>query len=138
MRQRSYTLRGLDVPAIDVHGHFGDRWRVPMMAGGAAVVVRRAARAGVAWTIVSSLAALRPGRAAVLDGNQEALEACRRYRSLRMWAVLNPRHAASFRQVAGLLRDNALALFPAEARGQPCSGSRARENQRRIVIHAKA
>ena len=88
-----------------------------MRAGGAGVVVRRAIRAGVVCTIVSALAALRRGRAAVLDGNQDALQVCRRYRSLRMWAVLNPRHAASFRQVAAILRDPAcrgIKIHPAE------------------------
>jgi|GEM_PF-2584626 len=109
-----------------------------MRAGGAGVVVRRAIPAGIVCTIVSTLAALRRGRAAVLDGNRDALRVCRRYRSLRMWAVLNPRHAASFQQVAAILRYNAPALFPAEARWQPRSESRAREHQRRIVTHASS
>jgi predicted TIM-barrel fold metal-dependent hydrolase len=104
MRRDDQALSSLPIGAIDVHAHFGTEWRVPMMSADAAIVARRARRAGVDITLVSALAALRPGRAAAIEGNREAVAACRRHRGLRMWAVLNPKHRASFRQVAELLR----------------------------------
>jgi hypothetical protein len=73
-------MPSLDIPAIDVHGHYGDYVRRGdagdnFYSASAEEVVRRAAEVNVVLTIVSPLSALLPRfQADAVAGNREAAE----------------------------------------------------------------
>lgn len=95
--------------AIDVHGHFGPYDRGAngltdrLMSADIAVVRRRARAAGIGLTVVSATRALIPYGGDVARGNADARAAAEAYDDIRFWAVLDPRRAESFGQVAELL-----------------------------------
>jgi uncharacterized protein len=100
----------VDLPAIDVHGHFGpydagadrlsDRWR----GHGAEVVCRWARAASIGITVVSASRALMPYRGDVTRGNEEALAAVEQHAELRCWAVLDPQRRESYAQAEAMLK----------------------------------
>ncbi len=101
------------LPAIDVHGHFGQYVRPEMhellqrfMSGDASTVVARAKAAHIRYTVASPLRALLPrGQANAVAGNEEARVAVRQTEGLLQWVVLDPRQPASFEQVREMLQD---------------------------------
>lgn len=102
-------MHPMDLPAIDVHGHFGshadgtDRFVDRLMSADVDVVRERARAVGIAVTVVSPLRALTPYGGDVRRANEEAATAADRHRDIRFWAVLDPRLPESFRQVEALL-----------------------------------
>ncbi len=96
--------------AIDVHGHFGqyrsdkpgerDRCRTATVEE----VARRAERAGIGCTIVSSIEALVPMEQDVRKGNDEARAAAERIPAICFWAVLDPKGTRNWKQTEELLR----------------------------------
>lgn len=94
----------------DVHGHFGEhRSDLPdefdqCMSATAAEVARRAERAGIDRTIVSSLEAILPSGRDVARGNDEARAAAEGIPSIYFWAVLDPEGAENWKEVEELLR----------------------------------
>ena len=102
-----------DLPAIDVHGHFGQyvQPHVPplkaqWMSGDPAVVVARAKVARIRYTVVSPLLGLMPrGQANAVAGNEEAMRVVRETEGLLQWVVLNPRQPATFEQVREMLKE---------------------------------
>ena len=74
------------------------------MTGDGERVAQSAARAGTEITVVSSSRAIMPANGYdALRANEEAVRAVEENGHLRMWAVLEPRLAASFRQFERLL-----------------------------------
>ena len=96
-------------PVIDVHAHFGahearemnrvDQWH----SGDAGVVSLRAERAGIAWSVVSALAALLPFRGDIAKGNQEAEKAVRDHDNLLFWTVVDPTRMETLKEAEALL-----------------------------------
>ncbi|MFM2097049.1 MAG: hypothetical protein RIS70_4173 [Planctomycetota bacterium] len=98
------------VPAIDVHGHYGNYDRGQpglaneLMSGDAAVVADRARRANIRITIVSPLEALLPrGKGNAVLGNRHATEIIRDHPDLRQYVVIDPRVPETYRQAEALL-----------------------------------
>ena len=102
-------MHPMDLPAIDVHGHFGshadgaDRFLDRLMSADVDAVRERARAVGIVVTIVSPLRALTPYGGDVRRANEEAAAAAERCADIRFWAVLDPRLPESFRQVDALL-----------------------------------
>jgi len=101
------------VPAIDVHGHYGiwhssDSTRAladSFASGDGRTVVARACQAHTCVTIVSPLLALVPrGHGQVVAGNDEARQMVAQTEGLLQWAVVSPLEPRSFEQAAELLR----------------------------------
>ena len=106
-------LPSTQVPAIDVHGHYGI-WRSSdstraladsFASGDAHTVVARARDANTCLTIVSPLLALVPrGHGQVVAGNEEASQVVAATEDLRQWAVVSPLEPRSFEQAAEVLQ----------------------------------
>ena len=103
---------GCELPAIDVHGHYG-RYTQPgthllkarFMSGDPDVVVARARMSGILHTVVSPLRALLPrGQADAVAGNGEARRAVQATDGLLQWVVLHPGQPATIDQVREMLR----------------------------------
>ncbi|MFN0053879.1 MAG: amidohydrolase family protein [Planctomycetales bacterium] len=100
-----------DLPAIDVHGHYGRyQSRKPYLlgdgfySGDAAEVVRRARQVNVALTIVSPLAALLPRFGAdAVAGNIEAARVVAQTPGLKQYVVIDPRREETYRQAEQML-----------------------------------
>lgn len=100
-----------DIPAIDVHAHYGtyqrddspsliDAWA----SGDAGAVVARARQANVRTTIVSPLSGLLPrGRADAVAGNLEAAAVTSATDGLLQWVIAHPLQRATFAQVDEML-----------------------------------
>jgi predicted TIM-barrel fold metal-dependent hydrolase len=99
-----------NIPAIDVHGHYGAYDRGPghpfntYMSADAAAVAARAAHARIRLTIVSPLRGLMPrGSGDAVAGNQEAARLVQDVPGLRQYVILDPRRADTYRQADALL-----------------------------------
>lgn len=100
-----------ELPAIDVHGHYGTYRQEGksdlyngLMTGDAAEVVRRASAVHVQLTIVSPLSALLPRfKADAVAGNNEAAQIVARTPGLRQYVVLDPRRPETYSQAAEML-----------------------------------
>jgi predicted TIM-barrel fold metal-dependent hydrolase len=101
-----------ELPAIDVHGHFGqyvDPELHPLKrrfaSGDPATVVARAKAANIQYAVVSPLRALLPrGQGDAVAGNEEARLAVEETEGLLQWVVLHPGQPATFEQVREMLR----------------------------------
>ncbi|MCX5661031.1 MAG: amidohydrolase family protein [Planctomycetota bacterium] len=103
----------LNLPAIDVHAHYGDytsdanahaAW---CMSGDAALVAERAKAARTQWTIVSALKGLFPrGRADACVGNDEAADVVPKTPGLLFYAIVNPLQPSSYDQARRLYKTN--------------------------------
>ena len=99
------------LPAIDVHGHFGQYvqpethpLKCRFMSGDPSAVLARAKAACVEYTVVSSLRAFLPrGQADVVAGNEETHRVVQRTAGLLQWVVLHPGHSATIDQVREML-----------------------------------
>ena len=99
------------IPAIDVHAHYGryDRRETTalenqFMTGDPAVVVARARQAHTALTIVSPLLGLFPrGQADAAAGNEEAALLVPRFPELRYWVIVHPLQPQTYDQARRLL-----------------------------------
>ena len=100
-----------DIPAIDVHAHYGTYISErtgsivnEFLSADAATVAARATNANVRTTIVSPLSGLLPrGRADTVAGNVEAARVVAQTDGLLQWVVANPLQRESFRQVEEML-----------------------------------
>jgi uncharacterized protein len=101
-----------ELPAIDVHGHFG-RYVEPgihplqqqFMSGDPATVVARAKAAHIQYTVVSPLESLLPrGQADAALGNETACRVVEQTDGLLQWVVLNPLQPSTFEQVRRMLK----------------------------------
>jgi len=99
-----------NIQAIDVHAHlghydYGDEMTQRFMSGDADRVVQLATKARTQWTVVSHMKAFFPeGGYDVVTGNEETLRAVEGNDRLRCWAVLDPKDAKNFDQVAAMLK----------------------------------
>ena len=99
------------LPAIDVHGHFGQYvqpethpLKCRFMSGDPSAVLARAKAACVEYTVVSSLRAFLPrGQADVVAGNEETHRVVQQTAGLLQWVVLHPGHSATIDQVREML-----------------------------------
>ena len=102
-------MNPMDLPAIDVHGHFGsheDGSRTfvdRLMSAGLDVVQERARAVGIVLTVVSPLRALTPYGGDVQRANEETAVSAEQVPGIRFWAVLDPRRPETVRQVESLL-----------------------------------
>ena len=104
----SKTVR---IPAIDVHGHFGQYVQPEtsplkrrFMSGDPAVVAARAKAVDIRYTIVSSLHALLPrGGADPVSGNEETHRVVEETEGLLQWVVVHPKLPATFDQARRML-----------------------------------
>jgi uncharacterized protein len=100
-----------NLPAMDVHGHYGPNvqsgthpLRRQFMSGDPAVVVARARSANIRYTVVSPLLAFFPrGGADVVAGNEEACRVVQETEGLLQWVVVDPRQPATFQQARAML-----------------------------------
>lgn len=101
-----------DLPAIDVHGHYG-RYEVhgvsalkrEFMSGDAATVVSRARQANTAYTVVSPLRGLMPrGEADAVAANEEARRVVDRHDGLLQWVIVHPLQPQTFDQARRMLQ----------------------------------
>jgi hypothetical protein len=98
--------------AVDVHGHYGNYIGVQkdplidlFMTADAARMARRAAWAGIEWTVVSPLLAIQPrGKADAVAGNDEASNMVPNTAGLRQWVVIDPLRPETYRQAEAMLR----------------------------------
>jgi uncharacterized protein len=101
-----------ELPAIDVHGHYGRYVRAEthplkqrFMSGDPAAVLTRAKAAHIRYTVVSSLRAfLPPGQADVVAANEEARCVVQETEGLLQWVVLHPGRPATFEQAREMLK----------------------------------
>ena len=102
-----------ELPAIDVHGHYGQYvqpdtppLKRQFMSGDPAMIVARAKAANVRYTVVSPLSGLLPRQGAdVVAGNEEARRIVEESNSLLQWIVFNPLQSETFRQVREMLKE---------------------------------
>jgi uncharacterized protein len=102
---------GDQLPAIDVHGHFGEypatntsALKAQWMTGDAAIVAARARSANIRYTVVSPLLGLLPrGEADAVAGNIEARRTVEAIDGLLQWVVVNPLQPATFDQAREML-----------------------------------
>ena len=101
-----------NIAAIDVHAHYGDRQLLEapflseLASGGPDVVLERARRNNIEWTIVSPLQAIAPrGRGAsdVMGGNDDATQLVDRTDGLLQWVVIDPTRPDTYRQADTML-----------------------------------
>ena len=100
-----------NIPAIDVHGHYGDYIRAEypeltcgFATGDAATVVRRAKENNIQWTVVSPLLGLLPrGHANAATGNDEAARIVPETDGLLQWVIINPLQPETYRQAEEML-----------------------------------
>src|SRR5574340_861275 len=101
-----------DLPAIDVHGHYGQYaqpgthpLKQQFMSGDPATVVARAKAAHIRYTAVSPLLGLLPrGQADAVAGNEEARRVVNETEGLLQWVVLHPLQPVTFEQVREMLK----------------------------------
>ncbi|MBL8848864.1 MAG: amidohydrolase family protein [Planctomycetaceae bacterium] len=101
-----------DIPAIDVHGHYGRNLRegVPdfvndFMTADAAEVARRARAVNIAWTIVSPLQSLFPRfHGDAVAGNNSAARDIVATDGLLQYVVIDPRKPETYQQADEMLR----------------------------------
>lgn len=101
-----------ELPAIDVHGHFGQYVEPEIhlllqqfMSGDPATVAARAKAAHIRYTVASPLRALLPrGNGDAVAANEEARRAVDQTDGLLQWVVLDPREPATVEQVREMLR----------------------------------
>ncbi|MCD4727557.1 MAG: amidohydrolase family protein [Pirellulales bacterium] len=101
-----------DLPAIDVHGHYGQYvcsethpLKQRFMCGEPAAVAARAKATHIRYTVVSPLRALFPrGQADAVAGNEEAQRVVEETEGLLQWVVLHPHQLATFEQVREMLK----------------------------------
>ncbi len=99
------------IPAIDVHGHYGQYVRVgdsnlsnSFYSGDAAEVVRRARNVNIVLTIVSPLTALLPRfHGDAVAGNIEAARIVAQTPGLKQYVVIDPRRAETYAQATEML-----------------------------------
>ncbi len=99
------------IPAIDVHGHYGqyigdgsNRLGDAFFSADANEVVRRASAVNIVLTIVSPLTALKPRfQADAVAGNIEAARIVAQTPGLRQYVVIDPRRAETYAQAAEML-----------------------------------
>ena len=118
-----------DIPAIDVHGHYGtcqgdgpisqtDRF----MSATAAEVAKRAANCGVEQTLVSPLAGLFPrGRADAVSANEVAFREVPEVPGLLQYVIVNPLQPRTFNQARTMLQASwcvGIKIHPEEHRYQ--------------------
>jgi predicted TIM-barrel fold metal-dependent hydrolase len=101
-----------DVPAVDVHGHFGQyvyegthslkmRW----MSGDPATVIARANAAKIRHTVVSPLEAFFPhSQCNIVAANETCRRAVEQNDALLQWVVVNPLQPATADQARGMLK----------------------------------
>lgn len=102
----------IDIPAIDVHAHYGIYQKPNQAAlacdfasGDAQTVVQRALDVNVVTTIVSPLSGFLPrGEASACEGNREAADIVSKTRGLLQWVIVNPLEPASFAQATEMLQ----------------------------------
>jgi uncharacterized protein len=100
-----------NLPAIDVHGHYGDyaQPQTPplkrrFLSGDPAEVVARATGANIRYTVVSPLRGLLPrGQADAVAGNEEARRVVEENDGLLQWVIVDPLHPATFEQAMDML-----------------------------------
>lgn len=106
------TLFTEKVAAIDVHAHYGDRQLLTapflseLVSADAAVVLERARRNNIEWTVVSPLQAIAPrGRGAsdVLAGNDHAAQLVEGTDGVFQWVVIDPTRPDTYRQADTML-----------------------------------
>ncbi len=99
------------LPAIDVHGHYGqylgengNGLADAFYSGDAAEVVRRAKSVSIVLTIVSPLSALKPRfKADSIAGNFEAARVVAQTPGLKQYVVIDPLRAETYAQAAEML-----------------------------------
>ena len=106
------TESTVHVPAIDVHGHYGDytkgepdRHVGRFLTADAAMVAARAQQSGIHTTVVSPLSGLLPrGQADAVSANVEAAEAAASTDGLMQWVIVHPNQPETFDQAAEMLK----------------------------------
>ncbi len=99
------------IPAIDVHGHYGnclrgssglvERW----MSADAGAVAARAKSVGIRWTAVSPLAGLFPrNEADAVSANEDAAADVSATEGLLQWVIVHPLQPQTFQQAAEFLK----------------------------------
>ena len=99
------------IPAIDVHGHYGqyvgdgsNSFGDSLYSGDAAEVVRRASAVHIVLTIVSPLAALKPRfQADSVAGNSEAARVVAATPGLKQYVVIDPLRPQTYAQAEEML-----------------------------------
>lgn len=105
-------MTDVQIPAIDVHGHYGtyigdgsNPFGDQLFSADADVVVHRAKKVNIVLTIVSPLSALKPrGVADACEGNREAARIVSATPGLKQYVVINPLQPATFEQAAEMLQ----------------------------------
>lgn len=100
------------IPAIDVHAHYGcyirggvDPRIEQFMTASAEEVVRRARKANIEWTIASPLRALLPrGGGDPIGGNDEAAATIANTDGMLQYVVVDPLTPATYEQAAEMLQ----------------------------------
>jgi len=101
-----------DIPAIDVHGHYGEYNRKNVrpllkefMSASAAAVVERNLLAGVHWTIASPIQALVPrGGADPVGGNDHAFRTVAKTAGMKQYVVVDPLKPKTYEQAKLMLK----------------------------------
>ncbi len=101
----------MNVPAIDVHAHYGSYLNGPhernaaFMSADIETVLQRARESDVQYTIVSPLAAMMPrGGGEPLEANEDAARLVAEHDGLLQWVVVDPRKPATYEQADRMLR----------------------------------
>ena len=100
-----------DIPAIDVHGHYGDCCRngapekvAEFLSADAYMVAERARQSSIHTTVVSPLAGLLPrGEADVVTANAEAARTVASTDGLMQWVIVHPNLPETFDQAIEML-----------------------------------
>src|SRR6185436_7470497 len=100
-----------NIPAIDVHGHYGDcriegsgELAERFMSATAGEVAKRALACGVEWTLVSPLAGLFPrGRGDAVSANELAFAEVPKISGLLQYVIVNPLQPETFDQARRML-----------------------------------
>lgn len=100
-----------EIPAIDVHGHFGEYYRngisekvSEFLSASANKVVDRAKQSNIRTTIVSPLSGLLPrGKADVVIANAEAARIVSQTDGLMQWVIVHPQIPETYAQAADML-----------------------------------
>lgn len=99
------------IPAIDVHAHYGRYYRAQQStlvnefsSADAATVAARGRQCGTEITIVSPLLGLMPrGECDAAAGNEEANQLIPRISALRQWVIIDPRNPQTYEQARRML-----------------------------------
>jgi uncharacterized protein len=101
-----------ELPAIDVHGHYGrylepdrHKLRQEFMTADGATIVARAKAAHIQYTVVSPFLGIVPrGHGDAVAGNEEARRVVEENDGLLQWVVLHPGQPATIEQVRRMLK----------------------------------